>query len=730
MTSLAPGDRIRRCRRCGVLVGRIALAALTWLGLLAGQATAQMFMPVAGTWTGDGYVLNMTDSGSTAVGGRRPISLRFNRFTGAGSDTELYVELEVASRFNRVTTAESFTLPARAMTLDAVLRVPCLGPAAGFGFRIYEDGVLLQNLRAPVPDVFSYSLRSYGQATPRFLFFTGPFRQTVSTSWLNLAASTNTFSPNPYGNPNAASGGPSEMQFASLRGLSEAPTQWADYSTYDFVGITREQLQRLTKENPAAVTALRQWVGTGGNLIVGGCGDDWSGLGDVETLFGFEQAVPASRREVAPWRIAKPSAAGVAIEEFRDAENEWWAANAATDEGAGEISSAERDARLDLWLSPGRVANATKETKLAVLKQFPSLRSTNMNPAQPAVPRFATQPFQFGMVIAVATPNLLLPGEWDDPASVPLTPDEWRWMFADVGPGRCLWENRNGVSFSSENSGHAGFRIPGVGRAPVLQFQILITLFALVIGPLNFYLLRRNHRLHLMLITVPLCAGIASVGLLGYALFADGFGTKTRVRSITLLDQPLRQATTWSRQAYYSGLTPSNGLTFSQDVVVMPVQDARDSEDVYRPSLFRRLVWADGKQELASGWLAARKPTQFLTARARSSEAALQVGAPANEKLPVKNELGAKVKHLFVREADDKWYSAADVEPGASLALDPIDSSTVRDALAKIVNQQVWEYTDESSAGAGILFRPRYYYNQRKPVLAVEGVMEARLQGL
>ena len=58
----------------------------------------------------------------------------------------------------------------------------------------------------------------------------------------------------------------------------------------------------------------------------------------------------------------------------------------------------------------------------------------------------------------------------------------------------------------------ANLLVPGVGLAPVTEFHVLITLFVLVIGPVNYWLLKRWRRLHLMVLTVPLAAALGDAG--------------------------------------------------------------------------------------------------------------------------------------------------------------------------------------------------------------------------
>ncbi len=95
------------------------------------------------------------------------------------------------------------------------------------------------------------------------------------------------------------------------------------------------------------------------------------------------------------------------------------------------------------------------------------------------------------------------------------------------------------------------FGIQGVGEPPVTMFQVLITLFALGIGPVNYILLRSQKRLSWLMLTVPLGAVIVTVGLFAYAIAKDGFEFRFVRWSVTHLDSKKHHAITNARMAIY-----------------------------------------------------------------------------------------------------------------------------------------------------------------------------------
>lgn len=241
-----------------------------------------------------------------------------------------------------------------------------------------------------------------------------------------------------------------------------------------------------------------------------------------------------------------------------------------------------------------------------------------------------------------------------------------------LNPHRLFWELRYGVNLRSPNSDFWNFLIPGVGLVPVMPFQVLITLFVVVIGPLNYVYLRRRAKLHLLIVTVPACALVVTLGLFGYALATDGLGVRVRVRSYTEIDQRRGEAVCWSRLCYYAGLAPSQGLRFSGDTVVLPIDPRIDDPT---GGITRQLKWTgDGdaplEQHLRGGWLRSRNLTQYLTQRARKTQAHLQITQQSDGRLAVVNRLETAIRYLAVCDADGKKYGAENVAADASVTLE------------------------------------------------------------
>lgn len=98
--------------------------------------------------------------------------------------------------------------------------------------------------------------------------------------------------------------------------------------------------------------------------------------------------------------------------------------------------------------------------------------------------------------------------------------------------------------------------IPGLGEAPLRVFFLLILVFAVVVGPVNYLYWRRRRRLPMLLLTVPALGLVTTLVLLGYGFLSEGLGVRAAERSLTVLDQIGREGVAWSARTLYAGLSP------------------------------------------------------------------------------------------------------------------------------------------------------------------------------
>jgi len=203
---------------------------------------------------------------------------------------------------------------------------------------------------------------------------------------------------------------------------------------------------------------------------------------------------------------------------------------------------------------------------------------------------------------------------------------------------------------------------------PVRGLFLLMLLFVVVIGPVNYLLLARRKKRLWLWWTVPAIAVAASLGVFGYALLAEGWRGYARTEVMTILDENAHRATTVGLTAFYSPLTPSDGLRFSYDTEVSPqLPEMNRYYGSNRGGTPRAIDWTED-QHLTSGWITARVPAHFAIRKSEPRRERLNVRREAGA-ISIVNGLGAEIRQLWWAERDGKVYSAERVQAGANASL-------------------------------------------------------------
>lgn len=555
-----------------------------------------------------------------------------------------------------VRAVEEIEIPAGTNTARATLRVPYSANQM-YRINVLEDGDLVKSLTQDwTSDQDWYSAVQEG--LPRFLVADSILPNTNSIA----AALVDGSGSQPYG----------VAAQTTTRAIPPVAftDRWLDYTNFDVVCLSVNQLASVHRA-PSGQAILR-WTRAGGNLFVYGVGQDWQRLAELEAILHLPgEGADASRSGPdRGWNHPDRKLFGEPLEGF----------------------VVEESMR---YYSPGMSAMIVEEA---------DAKKSELPPV-PDQPHFLFRKYGMGMVVALAQEDPFAGSEHD-----------WRWVFGALGADRLLWSRRHGVSLVNDNADFWNFPIPGVGLPPVTAFRVLITLFVVIIGPVNYFLLRRWGRLHLLLLIVPSSAALVTLALFGYALIADGLGIRVRVRSVTQIDQERGEAVCWSRLSYYAGLAPRNGLVFSEETAVLPLE--------YMPTEtapFGRDVLWEPQQHLTRGWLRSRTPTQYITVRARKSARGLRVLPPSDgsKTVAVENLLAARVRYLLLRGDDGAYFGGEAIADGATVALAPVDPEEQQGRLRQIALEHRPEFppgTNRQSLAAtaasrGMFRRYRYWGN-------------------
>ncbi|MCA9069311.1 MAG: hypothetical protein KDA84_10330, partial [Planctomycetaceae bacterium] len=249
------------------------------------------------------------------------------------------------------------------------------------------------------------------------------------------------------------------------------PSLWIDYTGLDIVMLPLKVLADLDSDKRSAIL---QWTQTGGVLVVYKVGQPANASSELNSLLGIP--------DVSSWQPARTS-------EWRELKQSFVPR---TQGGFDEPGHNQVDRGED--------------------NEWPVTDET-----------FNHQDFMLGRVYAFR----------EDP--FPGTPWDWAWWATTIPADLSIWEARMGVLPRRANENFFNFLIPGVTSVPIYAFLVLMTLFTIVIGPLNYFFLRRRKQTYLLLLTIPVIAFVTSLTLFAYSTLAYGFSVASRSRSLTIL---------------------------------------------------------------------------------------------------------------------------------------------------------------------------------------------------
>lgn len=649
--------RVFGCR-LAVLVGIVT----GWMATAHGASSSQVTLPAGKFPVSSGLVINL-DASWVDGNGYRPIRLEVKPVIAPSkADRRIRVEVQANNIYGgaQKTYVRHIDIPEGSVGVTETLLVHQCDPFYSIEISCFEDGYQWEDLsyNGPLgPAVWGRTT----EAVPTVLFIDRdvPGRSQRATAVRQMQTTgitgTPTYTLPDFRNLAAAIG--VEVQTVTTAGSdaelllradslsrlellphTELPNEWLAYSCFDLVFVSLEDLELLVDKYPDQARALREWNATGTVLVVYGVGSEFEKLERVEQLLTLPPlTTDGSQTKHRGWTAPAQKLFG---EEF---------------------AKDRVEATRQLFQQNGMLVATTASPTTPPAQPAPPQTSRD---EQIAAARFVTRPLGLGRVAAFASDN-----------PFPGSPSQWNWLFHSIDGSsntkRLNWTERHGMSLQRHNRDFWEWLIPGVGFPPVILFLVLITVFVLVIGPVNYLVLVHRRRLYLLLVTVPLGATLATLGLLAWAILTDGLGVKARVRSHVHIDQASGNAVSWSRQTYYSSIAPTRGMSFPTNAAVFPLED-RPPQPYERRSGRYRVEW-DEQQHLVRGYLKSRTMGQFLVVQSGPTTAFLGIQEQAGGNPPkIDNRLGGTIRYLVIRDSTGQLFSGEEIAPEATAELRPV----------------------------------------------------------
>ena len=190
--------------------------------------------------------------------------------------------------------------------------------------------------------------------------------------------------------------------------------------------------------------------------------------------------------------------------------------------------------------------------------------------------------------------------------------------------------------------------IPGLRDLPYRLFVIVLVLFAILIGPVNFLIVKSTGRPGWLLVTIPCLAFVASVSILAYGIFYQGIELKQNSETFTVLDQRAHRADSVALRSFFAGISPTDGLRPGAGTACFPRPTSSRSDRLY-------LIDMGPSPVLRGEFLPVRRKGSQVVISERAVRARLTF-RPEGDGFVAVNAFSVPVARLCLRAADGSYY--------------------------------------------------------------------------
>ena len=255
--------------------------------------------------------------------------------------------------------------------------------------------------------------------------------------------------------------------------------------------------------------------------------------------------------------------------------------------------------------------------------------------------------------------------------------------------------------------------IPGLGELPYRVLTVLLVLFAILIGPVNFLVVKASGKPSLLLVTIPLLALLATAAILSYGIFYQGIDVRSASHTHTVLDQREHHAATIEKRSFFAGLAPARGLLPRAGTLCFPdsIQLSGGGTSLFEIDL-------DSGPRWSRDYLPVRRQVAQTLLVDRTARARLEVER-RDDSLAVTNALGEEILLLAVRDPRGGWYVTSDTLAPNGTALLPATESSEMERLADRMSDLAWtpgEGVDEETLPAVHPHAPRPFHPAPGPL--------------
>ncbi len=563
-----------------------------------------------------------------------------------------------------------------------------LGPQTAWDVAVFESGRELEDKRGLPRNGFSFQWTSQEQSQASFAAVQGT-NESSSLVNDNLKILSDSKQLNPAVVTRGMSGAVAQFQ-GRVVPMHELKKDWRYYFAYSAWILSAPTIAEINATRPDVAKALRHYVAAGGAILIHSASQSRE-MAEVERLLTADQGQPSSRI----WNSEKAN------------KGEWWWQPVRNDETASEadwealtgrgiahdaaivsetLSQSGFGTHLEnlstlaevftgegLGNSEQAPGNSASEDTRGWLKSIEELRQYHRKLLRVLDSEEILRcNYLGGHVLLCATPLTKLSADLPQETMIKLNRVNRIDPASAAMDGNWFWRNL----------------ITAVGKPPVWTFCAMITLFGALLGPGLLYFTGRVGRRSLMIFLVPAISFTATGAIILYGVVQEGFDSYARITSVSRIDVPAKVGFAWSRQNYFSGLPPRDGLTFQSDTYVRPVQ-AEDVRNYYgltdpRSNLSARVTLVENQNW--QGWLKARQQQQLLLGHPLTNpDSPVELRGASGNALRIRNMTEQDLPLVVVRGLQDDYYFCETLAAGQTVEVEAEAKADVESYVAKLM---------------------------------------------
>ena len=222
---------------------------------------------------------------------------------------------------------------------------------------------------------------------------------------------------------------------------------------------------------------------------------------------------------------------------------------------------------------------------------------------------------------------------------------------------------------------------------------VALAAFAIIVGPVNLFVLANKHRRHRLFVTTPVISLVAGLLLVGFIVMKDGFGGEgARAIAIDVGGPDNKFASVFQEQFVRTGILLDSDFSFETDAVFSavpaPATDFNRSGSATSLGLFQGQFQKESDRwNLKGNFFKSRtEQAQILTA-VRPSRERLELLSSLNGAPTVVSSFSFPLKEVYIRGKGNEIWSTSSIAPGETVTLTKASQSAQLESLMPTITR-------------------------------------------